>query len=55
MEFGLKELAYLSLVVFMLVFGYFVVLMGSEENIKKKDPDENPKESGTDSQKGQRP
>jgi hypothetical protein len=55
MEFGLKELAYLSLVVFMLVFGYFVVLMGSEEDVKKKDPHKDPKGSGPGSQKGQRP
>lgn len=55
MELGLKELAYLSLVVFMLVFGYFVVIVGSEEDIKNGNHDEDPKGSGTGSQKEQRP
>lgn len=51
MELGLKELAYLSLVVFMLVFGYFIALLNSEEDVKNEDP----KGSGTGSQKEQRP
>ena len=42
MELGLKELAYLSLVAFMRVFGHFVFLMGSEEDLKNGTPDEDP-------------
>lgn len=51
MELGLKELAYLSLVVFMLVFGYFVAKVGPEEDLRNGNPDENPKGSGAGSQK----
>jgi hypothetical protein len=55
MELGLKELAYFSLVVFMLVFGYFIAKVGSEESAKNEDPHEDPKGSGPSRQREQRP